>query len=122
VLVIDVGGTPVKILATGQDEHRSFASGPPLTPGRWYPASRNSLEAGTMTRSRSAIPARFCTAGRLPSRTTLRADGLGSISRPKQSHYAFDPKILAENPPADIELAKIGDLLNCDLAVFLKKQ
>ena len=41
---------------------------------------------------------------------------------PKQGHYAFDPKILAENPPADIELAKIGDLLNCDLAAFLRKQ
>jgi FMN phosphatase YigB (HAD superfamily) len=41
---------------------------------------------------------------------------------PKQGHYAFDLKILAENPPADIELAKIGDLLNYDLATFLKKQ
>ena len=41
---------------------------------------------------------------------------------PKQGHYAFDPKILTENPPADIELAKIGDLLNCDLAAFLRKQ
>ena len=40
---------------------------------------------------------------------------------PKQGHYAFDPDILAEYPPADIELAKIGDLLNCDLAVFMKK-
>jgi hypothetical protein len=40
----------------------------------------------------------------------------------KQGHYAFDPKILAENPPADIELAKIGDLLNSDLATFLKKR
>src|SRR5262252_3460135 len=40
----------------------------------------------------------------------------------KQGHYAFDPKILAENPPADVELAKIGDLLNCDLATFLKKR
>ena len=40
----------------------------------------------------------------------------------KQGHYAFDPKILADNPPADIELAKIGDLLNCDLATFVKKQ
>jgi FMN phosphatase YigB (HAD superfamily) len=40
---------------------------------------------------------------------------------PKQGHYAFDPKTLAEYPPADIELARIGDLLNCDLAVFLKK-
>jgi polyphosphate glucokinase len=32
VLVVDVGGTSVKILATGQDEHRSFLSGPALTP------------------------------------------------------------------------------------------
>jgi polyphosphate glucokinase len=34
VLVIDVGGTSVKILATGQPESRSFRSGPKLTPGR----------------------------------------------------------------------------------------
>jgi polyphosphate glucokinase len=32
VLVIDVGGTHVKILATGQDEPREFVSGPTLTP------------------------------------------------------------------------------------------
>jgi hypothetical protein len=36
--------------------------------------------------------------------------------------FAFDPKILAENPPADIELSRISDLLNCDLAALLKKQ
>jgi len=34
VLVIDVGGTSVKILATGQPESRSFRSGPKLTPKR----------------------------------------------------------------------------------------
>src|SRR6266481_5499218 len=34
VLVVDVGGTSVKILATGQDEHRSFPSGPTMTPKR----------------------------------------------------------------------------------------
>jgi polyphosphate glucokinase len=34
VLVIDVGGTSVKILATGQKKYRSFRSGPTLTPGR----------------------------------------------------------------------------------------
>jgi len=33
VLVIDVGGTSVKILATGETESRSFRSGPALTPG-----------------------------------------------------------------------------------------
>ena len=32
VLVVDIGGTSVKMLATGQDEHRSFPSGPTLTP------------------------------------------------------------------------------------------
>lgn len=31
---------------------------------------------------------------------------------PKQGHYALDPKILAANPPADITIEKIGDLLN----------
>jgi haloacid dehalogenase-like hydrolase len=40
---------------------------------------------------------------------------------PKQGHYAFDPDALTEYPPADIELAKIGDLLRYDLSAFLKK-
>ena len=34
VLAIDIGGTHVKILATGQKERRAFESGPTLTPGR----------------------------------------------------------------------------------------
>jgi polyphosphate glucokinase len=34
VLVIDIGGTHVKILATRQDVHRQFDSGPTLTPKR----------------------------------------------------------------------------------------
>jgi polyphosphate glucokinase len=34
VLVVDVGGTSVKILAAGQDEHRSFLSGRGFTPTR----------------------------------------------------------------------------------------
>ncbi len=34
ILVIDVGGTHVKVLATGQDSHRGFDSGPTLTPRR----------------------------------------------------------------------------------------
>jgi FMN phosphatase YigB (HAD superfamily) len=35
---------------------------------------------------------------------------------PKQGHYAHDPKILSEFPPADIKLARIGDLITCDLS------
>ncbi len=34
ILVVDVGGTNVKILATGQEERRRFPSGPTLTPRR----------------------------------------------------------------------------------------
>ena len=34
ILVIDIGGSRVKILATGQDAPRQFASGPTLTPRR----------------------------------------------------------------------------------------
>ena len=34
VLVVDVGGSSVKILATGHNERRSFASGPKMTPGQ----------------------------------------------------------------------------------------
>lgn len=32
VLVVDVGGTHIKVLATGQAEHREFPSGPSMTP------------------------------------------------------------------------------------------
>lgn len=41
---------------------------------------------------------------------------------PKQGHYAFDPDILAECPPADIELAKISDLVAYDLTALLGKK
>src|SRR5437879_13164745 len=34
VLVIDIGGTHVKVLATRQEAHREFDSGPALTPKR----------------------------------------------------------------------------------------
>jgi FMN phosphatase YigB (HAD superfamily) len=37
---------------------------------------------------------------------------------PKQGHYAFDPRVLAEYQPADIELARIGDLMRFDLSAF----
>lgn len=37
---------------------------------------------------------------------------------PKQGHYALDPNVLSEYPPADIELANIGDLVDYDLSDF----
>src|SRR5262245_33332930 len=41
---------------------------------------------------------------------------------PKQGHYALDPKVVTEFPAADIELAKIGDLVTCDLPAFATKR
>jgi len=40
VLVVDVGGRHVKILATGQDAPRQFDSGPMLTPGQMAALAR----------------------------------------------------------------------------------
>jgi FMN phosphatase YigB (HAD superfamily) len=37
----------------------------------------------------------------------------------RQGHYAFDPKVLAEQPQADIVLDKIGDLIQFDLPKLL---
>ena len=34
VLVIDVGGTHIKVLATGQEAHREISSGPDMTAAR----------------------------------------------------------------------------------------
>ena len=41
VLVIDIGGRSVKILATAQTQSRSFRSGPTLTPGRMVERVKN---------------------------------------------------------------------------------
>jgi hypothetical protein len=38
---------------------------------------------------------------------------------PRQGHYAHDPQVLAANPPADITVEAIGDLLNYDLPALL---
>jgi FMN phosphatase YigB (HAD superfamily) len=38
---------------------------------------------------------------------------------PRQGHYATDPKVLKEYPPADISIERIGDLLNYDLATLI---
>jgi FMN phosphatase YigB (HAD superfamily) len=40
---------------------------------------------------------------------------------PKQGHYALDPQIVATYPPADIALARIGDLAAYDRSWFLKE-
>ena len=88
ILVIDVGGTHVKILATGQREPRKFDSGPKLNAeAAWCAASRSLPRTGTMTSSRSAIRGSFCAADRSPNRVTwptvgLRFDYEAALERP----------------------------------------
>jgi FMN phosphatase YigB (HAD superfamily) len=38
---------------------------------------------------------------------------------PRQGHYAHDPAILAANPPADLTIERIGDLVACDISALL---
>jgi hypothetical protein len=37
---------------------------------------------------------------------------------PRQGHYAMDRQVLARYPPADVTIARIGDLLNHDLSTL----
>jgi FMN phosphatase YigB (HAD superfamily) len=39
---------------------------------------------------------------------------------PRQGHYAKDPKILSTNPPADVTIERIGELLDCDLRALIR--
>jgi polyphosphate glucokinase len=55
VLVVDVGGTHVKILATGKKEKREFASGPRLTAPLMVSRVRKLLRTGGTKRYRSDI-------------------------------------------------------------------
>ncbi len=38
---------------------------------------------------------------------------------PRQGHYAHDPKVLTDFPPADVSIDRIGDLLSYDLQALL---
>jgi len=58
ILVLDVGGTHVKMAATGQDEVRKFASGPDMTPQVMVAKVRKPPPTGKLTPSRSAIRGR----------------------------------------------------------------
>jgi FMN phosphatase YigB (HAD superfamily) len=39
---------------------------------------------------------------------------------PRQGHYALDPKETAPYPPADIDIGRIGELLECNLTSLLE--
>jgi polyphosphate glucokinase len=63
VLVIDIGGTHVKVLATGQEAEREFVSGPTLTPKRMVSGVRK-LVADWKYDIISSLPRRIPPVGR----------------------------------------------------------
>jgi hypothetical protein len=38
---------------------------------------------------------------------------------PRQGHYAFDPKEIANNPPADVSIERIGELADFDVDALM---
>ena len=86
VLVIDVGGTHVKILATGQkraSEVRVRADADRRS--RWSPASRSSPRTGSMTWCRSATRAGSARPAGCRAAQPRAAAGSGSTSRPRSA-------------------------------------
>ena len=69
VLAVDVGGTHVKILASGQDAPRRFESGPTLTAAQMVPRVWRRPPIGSMKRSASDTQARCCARSQSRSRT-----------------------------------------------------
>ena len=52
---------------------------------------------------------------------TIWGDAVTTVF-PRQGRYALDPDEIGKYPPADIEIAEIGELIEYDLPSFLKKE
>jgi len=52
---------------------------------------------------------------------TIWGDGVTTVF-PRQGRYALDPDEIGRYPPADVELAEIGELIEHDLSSLLKKE
>jgi hypothetical protein len=79
VLVVDVGGTHVKVLASGQTESRKFDSGPALDPRTMVRGVKKITRGWEYDACLLAILDLCSTIGRWQSRTTWERVGLGSI-------------------------------------------
>ena len=82
VLVIDVGGSSVKLWHTGHQEHRKFESGKDLLPDEMVEQTARSPRTGPMRPSPWACPAGSARAGPSKTRRTSAPAGSGSISPP----------------------------------------
>ena len=78
VLVIDIGGTHVKVLATGQEAQREFDSGPTLTPKRMVSEVRKLVTDWKYDVVSIGYPGPVLQTGPLPSHGTWERVGWGS--------------------------------------------
>ena len=85
VLVIDIGGSNVKILATGQKEPRSFPSGPTLTPKRMVAGVKKLAGDWKYDVISIGYPGWLSGIGRSRNRITSDADGWDLILKAHSS-------------------------------------
>lgn len=81
VLVVDVGGTHVKVLVSGQSESRQFDSGPALIPSRMVHGVQEIAGDWSYDAVSIGYPGQFFAIGRSLSRTTWDVVGSVSISK-----------------------------------------
>ncbi len=79
VLVVDVGGSHVKVLATGRTEVRRFDSGPGLVPRRMVPGVQKITSDWAYDAISIGYPGPSSVMHRFRNRTIWGAVGSGSI-------------------------------------------
>ena len=82
VLAVDVGGTHVKILATGEKTARKFISGPNLTPQMMVAGVKELAADWKYDAVSIGYPGPVLRVGRLRNPITSRRAGLVSLSKP----------------------------------------
>src|SRR5688572_14409095 len=85
ILVIDIGGTNVKMLASGQDSPRKFRSGQELTPDQMVARVIDATRDWEYDAVAIGYPGPICAASRWPNRRTWGPAGWVSTSRPRFS-------------------------------------
>ena len=82
VLVIDIGGTKVKMLATGEEAPRKFESGPTMAPKDLVMQAKKLANGWIYEAISIGYPGVVQTTGLFPSPITWLADGSVLTSKP----------------------------------------
>ncbi|MBA2434121.1 MAG: hypothetical protein H0V54_03365 [Chthoniobacterales bacterium] len=125
ILVIDVGGSHIKVRATGHKKRMEIPSGPKMTAGKMVAAVQK-LTAGWQYDAVTIGYLGLVLHGRIVSEPHNLGLGWVGFAFQKafgfvrQGHYATDATMLATYPAAVISVESIGDLLRYDLVQLLK--